>query len=1022
MRKRNGTFLLAILFAMMAMASLEAQVVINEVSEDGSVELKNSGNSMVNVGSYWLCDFPTYDRISDLSVECGSMALAPGAILVVNGFDAIDGVDGELGLYTTNSFADPDAIVDYLEWGSAGHQRASVAMQAGIWSPGIFVSSFGAGESIKYDGEGNLDTDFIVSDTPDLCEENDIGQGGCEAAGGTLTGGPFEFCVDGEADFISGIELSGNSGTNSAWIVTDEQGNILGLPPMPSAVDFDEAGPGICLIWHISFEDDLTGLEGGNNVSDLEGCFDISNSVSVSRLESDGGTLIGGPFEFCVDGTPDFVSDITLEGNTGPNNAWIITDEEGNILGLPPMPGVVDFDEAGGGVCLIWNISYQDGLTGLEGGNNVSDLEGCFDISNSISVTRIDADGGTLTGGPFEFCVDGEADFVSGITLEGNSGPNNAWIITDEEGNILGLPPMPGVVDFDAAGPGICLIWNISFEDGLTGLDGGSNVSDLEGCFDISNAVTVTRLNSTAGTLTGGPFEFCVDGTPDFVSDIVLEGNEADTNRWVITDGEGNILGLPPMPGVVDFDAAGTGICLIYSIGYSGNISGLAAGNHLDDITGCFSLTNAVSVVRTTGGAACDDACANEGGVLAGGNFEFCVDGTADFVSGVTVSGNSGSNDAWVVTDAVGNILGIPPSPEVVDFDEAGPGVCIIWNVSYEDGIEGLEGGGNIFDGLVGCYSISTPVVVERNEPSGGTLTGGPFEFCVDGTPDFVSGITLEGNTGPNNAWIITDEEGNILGLPPMPGVVDFDAAGPGICLIWNISFEDGLTGLEGGNNVADLEGCFDISNSVTVTRLAANGGTLTGGPFEFCVDGRADFVSGVELSGQSGDEQRWVVTDEDGNILGLPPSPDAVDFDAAGVGVCFIWNLSYSGEITGLDAGNNVSDITGCFSLSNSVRVDRVDSGGACTTSTLDQNEIRSFTVYPNPASAVTRVQYDLDIDIKDARLSLHDLHGRTIEQFEITAQRDQQDIQLNNLSKGLYLVKLQVNDAVVVRRLVVQ
>ena len=45
----------------------------------------------------------------------------------------------------------------------------------------------------------------------------------------------------------------------------------------------------------------------------------------------------------------------------------------------------MDFDGAGAGVCLIWHLSYEDGLTGLELGNNVNtDLMGLFDFSNSF--------------------------------------------------------------------------------------------------------------------------------------------------------------------------------------------------------------------------------------------------------------------------------------------------------------------------------------------------------------------------------------------------------------------------------------------------------------------------------------------------------------------------------------------------------------------------------------------------------------------------------------------------------------
>ncbi|MFT5801828.1 MAG: hypothetical protein ACI956_001638, partial [Nonlabens sp.] len=191
-------------------------------------------------------------------------------------------------------------------------------------------------------------------------------------------------------DNVSDITLTENEGTNSQWVVTDDLGNILGLPPTPEAVDFDGAGPGNCLIWHLSFEDGLGGAEVGNNASELTGCFSLSNPITVVRNQPNGGTLEGGPFEFCVgDGIEDNVSDITLTENEGTNSQWVVTDDLGNILGLPPSPEAVDFDGAGPGNCLIWHLSFEDGLGGAEVGNNASELTGCFNLSNPITVVRL---------------------------------------------------------------------------------------------------------------------------------------------------------------------------------------------------------------------------------------------------------------------------------------------------------------------------------------------------------------------------------------------------------------------------------------------------------------------------------------------------------------------------------------------------------------------------------------------------------------------------------------------------------
>ena len=93
------------------------------------------------------------------------------------------------------------------------------------------------------------------------------------------------------------------------------------------------------------------------------------------------------------------------------------------------------------------------------------------------------------------------------------------------------------------------------------------------------------------------------------------------------------------------------------------------------------------------------------------------------------------------------------------------------------------------------------------------------------GTPDMVSGITLDDAdlTGGNQTYVITDDQNNILGLPPTLAAVenvDFDAAGTGICYIWYMRYEDGLTGLEMGSNImTDLEGLYGLSNGVRVTR-----------------------------------------------------------------------------------------------------------------------------------------------------------------------------------------------------------
>ncbi len=819
---RKSSFSLLLLLCCIGLQHNIAQVVINEIFPDGTVELKNTGTTTVDVSGYWLCDFPDYQQINNSNLQCGNLMMAPGEILTVDDFNTISEVDGEMGLYINNAFGDPNAIIDYVEWGFSGHPRSDEAVSAGIWTAGDFVAEFGATQSLEYSGSGDTSDDWSDQDNPTICAEN--GGGSCDAEGGEIGGGPFEFCVgDGNADHVSDITLAGNMGTNSQWVVTDEAGTILGLPDAPEDVNFDVAPEGICLIWHLSHEDDLMGLAVNNNTADLTGCFDFSNSIAVTRNEVDGGMVTGGPYDFCVgDGNADHVSSVTVSGQIGANSQWVVTDDQGNILGLPPTPDAVNFDDAPEGVCLIWHLSYEDGLEGLDMGNNTADLVGCYHLSNPVTVNRNEVDGGTIEGGLFAFCVgDGMADHVTDITLSGNIGANSQWVVTDDNGNILGLPGAPEDVNFDVAPPGVCLIWHLSYEDGLEGLSMGNNAADLTGCYHLSNSLTVYRSEPVmGGTLEGGPYDFCVgDGNADHVSSVSLSGNVGANSQWVVTDENGNILGLPGTPEDVNFDEAPEGICLIWHLSYGDAISGLGMGNNVSELVGCYEFSNSVTVNRNE----------VDGGTLEGGPYSFCVgDGIADHATGVTLSGNIGANSQWVVTDDQGNILGLPGAPEDVNFDEAPAGVCLIWHLSYEDGLEGLAMGNNTAD-LVGCYHLSNPVTVNRNDPpSGGTLEGGPYDFCVgDGNADHVSGVTLSGNTGTNSQWVVTDDQGNILGLPGAPEDVNFDEAPEGICLIWHISYEGSITGLAVGNNTADLGGCFGLSNSVTVNRNSVEGGTL---------------------------------------------------------------------------------------------------------------------------------------------------------------------------------------------------
>lgn len=117
---------------------------------------------------------------------------------------------------------------------------------------------------------------------------------------------------------------------------------------------------------------------------------------------------------------------------------------------------------------------------------------------------------------------------------------------------------------------------------------------------------------------------------------------------------------------------------------------------------------------------------------------------------------------------------------------------------------------------------------------NGGTIgvTGSgntEVNICVgDAIPDPIE-VTLGGDSfGTNSGWIITDNASSeILGLPAAPPF-DLEGVEPGICAIYYIRFEDGLTGLEVGQTLSDIMGCFDLSNPILVDRVNEGGACVT--------------------------------------------------------------------------------------------------------------------------------------------------------------------------------------------------
>lgn len=132
-----------------------AVFVITQVAfgDRGYVAISNVGSADGVLSEVWLCQRPAYYEIPEISVGSGQtvwVATGDGGDLnpppevvqvfgAEGGFGSFNAASGEIGLYTSTSFGDPNAILSYVEWGSSDHGRSSVAVEAGIWGEGEFV-------------------------------------------------------------------------------------------------------------------------------------------------------------------------------------------------------------------------------------------------------------------------------------------------------------------------------------------------------------------------------------------------------------------------------------------------------------------------------------------------------------------------------------------------------------------------------------------------------------------------------------------------------------------------------------------------------------------------------------------------------------------------------------------------------------------------------------------------------------------------------------------------------------------
>jgi hypothetical protein len=264
--------------------------------------------------------------------------------------------------------------------------------------------------------------------------------------------------------------------------------------------------------------------------------------------------------------------------------------------------------------------------------------------------------------------------------------------------------------------------------------------------------------------------------------------------------------------------------------------------------------------------------------------------------------------------------------------------------------------------------------------------------ICLNNdNPNLIQAV-VTGNTG-NSAYVLHDEELNIVAAK-FNGLFNMDNFAPGSYYITHVGF----TLIDNANitNLNDLEGCFQLSNSIEVTSFSAMPGVIsTTDPLSYCADALPASIS-FQRTGSVGPNQGFVMLNSSNQIVQV--NEDGV-FDLPGLEADLYKVASVSTEETTVISEVTPSNLPDCFKYSNIITFNILECPDA------------SFSSTPNPAIEMSNVSFTTT-ESENVQLELFDLTGKRIGLIYAGAAQAQTPMNFqfdtSALPQGVYIYKL--------------
>lgn len=94
-----------------------------------SIILANQGAGEVRTEGLWVYQNGESSEFNVFIIEPRTEIL-----FSVRDIGGVDPSGGEIALFDSDSFSDPDAVLEYVAWGGSGHNSVDVAIEAGQWN------------------------------------------------------------------------------------------------------------------------------------------------------------------------------------------------------------------------------------------------------------------------------------------------------------------------------------------------------------------------------------------------------------------------------------------------------------------------------------------------------------------------------------------------------------------------------------------------------------------------------------------------------------------------------------------------------------------------------------------------------------------------------------------------------------------------------------------------------------------------------------------------------------------------